>query len=406
MQPLRRVEVENFLSLRQAQVDLTALNVLVGPNGAGKTNFLQVFQFLGDTVREDLQPAIARRGGYQRLRFRGTPSADRRETRTRLKVVGGFTSHSSATAPDEYSLTFRAAPFTGKVLEVFGQGESLARWEEFTFKRTPGKGRRITVEDSHYEIHYAGRGPERQRLAPASSALSTLPRLLDKAQGGQIQELAEIFESFRVFEVDVAAARKPSAIANADRLRRDASNLSSFLSYLEHEHPDIFSRLEADLCRLVPGLRKVRLRPVGGATEARVLELEEAGLKGATDLAEASFGTVRALALLALLHDPNPPRLTCVEEIDHGLHPHVLDLVVERLREASQRTQLLVVTHSPALVNRLDASELIVCERDLETGASRIPAIDSATVRRMEEAAGDLRLGELWFSGALGGGVA
>lgn len=405
MQPLRRVEVKNFLSLREAEVDLGPLNVLVGPNGAGKTNFLQIFQFLGDTVREDLGPAIARRGGFGRLAFRDSNAS---RQRVKVKVIGEFTRHSSPSAPDEYNLEFRVLHFELRSpnYPLVQERESLARWEEFIFKRTQGRGRRIKVEESHFELLGEGKGPEKLRLAQDSSALSTLPRLLDKNQDDQIQELAEIFETFRVFEVDVAAARKPSAITNANRLKRDASNLSSFLSYLEQEHPAVFARLEEDLCRLVPGLRKVQLRPVGGATEARVLELEEAGLKGTTDLAEASFGTVRALALLALLHDPSPPRLTCVEEIDHGLHPHVLDLVVERLREASQRTQLLVVTHSPALVNRLDASELIVCERDLLTGASRIPAIDSATVRRMEQAAGDLRLGELWFSGVLGGGVA
>jgi predicted ATPase len=96
--------------------------------------------------------------------------------------------------------------------------------------------------------------------------------------------------------------------------------------------------------------------------------------------------------------------LTCVEELDHGFHPYVFDRLVERLREASERTQFLIATHSPTLVNRLRADELIVCERDPQTGASRIPAIDSEKVRAMEQRAqGRLRLGELWFTGSLGG---
>src|SRR5262249_54342208 len=120
-------------------------------------------------------------------------------------------------------------------------------------------------------------------------------------------------------------------------------------------------------------------------------------------LGEASYGSIRALSLLALLHDPNPPRLTCIEEIDHGLHPHALDRLVELLRKASSRTQFLIATHSPALVNRLLPEEVIVCERGPD-GASRIPAIDPQEVRRMEqELHGELGLGELWFTGALGG---
>jgi len=123
-----------------------------------------------------------------------------------------------------------------------------------------------------------------------------------------------------------------------------------------------------------------------------------------TNMAEASFGTVRALALLAMLHDPNPPKLTCVEEIDHGLHPHALDRIVERMRSASKRTQLLAVTHSPALANRLNPKELVVCERDYEGRGSLIPAIESSKVEAMANASG-LLPGELWFSGALGGGL-
>jgi len=86
---------------------------------------------------------------------------------------------------------------------------------------------------------------------------------------------------------------------------------------------------------------------------------------------------------LALLHDPAPPRLTCIEEVDHGLHPYALDRLVERMRSAATRTQLLLATHSPALVNRLRPEELIICERDAEAGASRTPAIPQSQVREI-----------------------
>jgi predicted ATPase len=132
------------------------------------------------------------------------------------------------------------------------------------------------------------------------------------------------------------------------------------------------------------------------------MEIVDRGRVGATPLAHASFGTIRALALLAMLYDPAPPLLTCVEEIDHGLHPHVFDRLVELLRQAAARSQLIIATHSPALVNRLRPAELIVCERDLDTGLARIPAVDPQAVAQTHAASG-YGLGELWFSGALGG---
>ncbi len=133
------------------------------------------------------------------------------------------------------------------------------------------------------------------------------------------------------------------------------------------------------------------------------MRLVERGLKDSTYLDDASFGTVRILALLAVLYDPDPPLLTCIEEVDHGLHPYVFDRLVERLHEASQRTQLLIATHSPALVNRLQPEELLVCERAPD-GSTRLPAIPSDSIRAKELAVdGRMGLGELWFSGGLGG---
>lgn len=219
-----------------------------------------------------------------------------------------------------------------------------------------------------------------------------------------MQQLAELFETFRVFEVDVRAARSPGPIIveGPPKLAADARNLAAFLHWLSKAHEDVFELLQDDLRFVVPGLLGVRFEAVGGATEAVAVSLEERGLQGRTPLAAASFGSVRALSLLAMLHDPNPPKLTCVEEVDHGLHPYALDRIVERLRSATRRTQLLVATHSPALVNRLNPDELLVCERDPSTGATRLPAVSPQEVREMVQE-DDLRLGELWFSGTLGG---
>jgi len=133
-----------------------------------------------------------------------------------------------------------------------------------------------------------------------------------------------------------------------------------------------------------------------------VAQVKETGLLHAVDLADVSFGTVRLLALLTALHEPDPPPFTAVEEIDHGLHPYALDVVVDALRSASDRTQLLVTTHSPTLVNRLKPREIVVCDRDPESGASLIPAASPEAIDTAATSS-DLRLGELWFSGAIGG---
>lgn len=411
MRSLFSLTVKNFLSLRSVEVDLQELSVLVGPNGAGKSNLLKTIQFLGDTARNDLGPAIQKFGGYDRLAFR---SGAEKQPRISLGITGKFTAHSSDRAPDEYTLSFSQqrmttlrnidSPLSGHVVSQ--------RKEEFVFKRTAGRGRRITVSGDKARIervltNAAETEKTQISLANTSSALSTLPRLGKDAGNEQINKLAELLTTFRVFEVDAAKARTPS-IYDPDRapyLDSDAANLASFLRWLHEKHLETFELLQEDLQTIAPSVAGIRFRRLGGTDENAVaVQLKERGLHGFTNLSEASFGTIRAMALLAMLHDPNPPQLTCVEEIDHGLHPHALDRIVERMRSATRRTQLLVVTHSPALANRLEPHELVVCERDMETGASLIPAVDPEIVALMAKASA-LSVGELWFSGALGGGL-
>lgn len=390
---LHRLEAENFLSLQRVNVELRDLNVLVGPNGSGKSNLLRVIGFLGDTARMDLGPAIEAHGGMAQLRFRGETGRSTRSVR--LKVEAHVTPHASDTAPDEYSLTF------------WRQGRTLQRREEFKFKRLKGRGRRITLTGHKAEIHndaaLQAQAPSRSiSLRPDSAGLSTLQRLSEKDGAPQVRQFASLFERFRVFDPDVSKARRPASSLDSGTLAADASNLAAFLVYLKREAPDTFHLLLQDLRTIVPSVKDLHFETLGGPTSAVKLSLEEHALAGRTDLAHASFGTIRALAVLAMLHDPHPPPLTCMEEIDHGLHPYALDVVVDRLRTASEKTQLILATHSPALVNRLNYDELIVCERDDETGASRIPAIDPEDIKEIARD-DELALGELWFSGVLGG---
>ncbi len=185
-------------------------------------------------------------------------------------------------------------------------------------------------------------------------------------------------------------------------LRPDAANLASYLMFLEADHPEIFASLCEDVRFVLPGFQSFRFVQLSGGDDVVRVDIVEEHLKGSTPLARTSFGTIRAIALFAMLHDPSPPQLTCLEEIDHGLHPHALDRLVDRIREASRKTQIILATHSPALVNRLEPEELIIVERNESTGGTRVVRPDSKLVSSLRDETG-FGLGELWFSGSLGG---
>ncbi|MDX3323519.1 MULTISPECIES: AAA family ATPase [Streptomyces] len=396
---LLELHVENFRSLRDVTVPLGPLTVLVGPNGVGKSNLLKVFDLLSDIIRTDLQPALDARGGFDEVAFWGGPKPP---TSMTIRLKATWTTHASANAPDEYDLTVRRRKHPGS-----DDAYSLSRIESFAFKRTQGRGRRITVSGEEAKVVDKRAGKESdsgsfgiQRL---SSGLSTLPRLASSDGGEEVSKVAQQLSSFRVFDVDVPAARLPARLRRSRffDLSPDADNLAEFLYYLSSAE-ETWQDLVADARTVLPQLDDIEFARLGGSADQVTVILRERGLRRPTPLADASYGTVRLLGLLAMLYDPDPPALTCVEEIDHGLHPQALELIVERLREASTRSQFLVATHSPALVDRLEPEEFIVCDRD-EDGASIIPALTTDEVHAIVEESGDQPLGELWFSGVLGG---
>jgi predicted ATPase len=398
---LYEIHARNFLSLRDVTVSLGPLNVLVGPNGAGKSNLLDVIQFLGDSVREDLGPAVQRRGGYRELRFRGDPSPT--GASVQIHVKANVTRYAAATALDEYDLQFWGGIVGTRANGKRASRQYLRRNERFQFKRRQGRGRRLTIKGEKVELLQTGKAAvSRNLLRSDSLGLSTLPRLSSEEGGDEVRRVAELFSTFRVFEVDTRRARMPVPLSEGGILAADASNLAAFLYRLQAEESDYFEELLDDARAMIPGFDRVDFRLSASDEPVVELEIKESQLRGWTSMGRASYGTVRILSLLAMLYDPDPPLLTCVEEIDHGLHPYVFDRLVDRLRWASGATQFLIATHSPTLVNRLDPSELIVCEKDQATGESVIPAVDPERIAAIAEAA-ELRLGELWFSGSLRG---
>jgi predicted ATPase len=394
MQILQQVEAHNFASFADLTIRFSDLTVLVGPNGAGKSNLLKLFRFLGETARTDLAPAVSAYGGFEQILFRGKHS----DLKIRIALLARITKYASVAAPDEYSLEFWVPGWASR-----SKLYVIARTETFLFKRTKGKGRRITLSGTEVSVQQeSGQVTRPVKVQASSSGLSILRRLSKELDAPQVDELAGLFETLRVFDVNVVAARQPFSISAANRLEADASNLASYLSYLHDKYPLLFERIVDDMRQVLPGLNDIQIQLVGGAVEGRIVLLHEQGISVPTPLALASYGTVRALALFTMLSDPAPPKLTCIEEIDHGLHPYALDRLVDRLRTAARDTQIIVATHSPALVNRLDPSELVVFERDPETGGTRSPNVPAETIKEMaaESAYG---LGELWFSGVLGG---
>ena len=378
---LKSIHAKNYRSFADVDVEFGRFSVLVGPNGSGKSNLLSILRFIRDSARTDISTAVTAHGSFNRL-HRSTD----RTGGVELTIKAQITDFASTRAPDVYTLTLEQ------------DGSELHRKEEFTYKRTRGRGRRLGfsvdgVDAVKVEGKTANRKSSLTLTDSSSSALGTFARINADWLGDGPSRFLNFLSSIRYLDPDVQAARQPSR-AGYETLLPQAANLSTVLQRISEEDPDAFETLTQDLQECLPGLEAIEFTSRGGDVLSVVTQ--------SIELADASFGTVRMLALLAAFHDPTPPPLTVVEEVDHGLHPYALDVLVDRMRQASGRTQVIAASHSPTLVNQLTAKELILCDRDPATGESEIPVYSSSELTTAQEASGR-PLGELWYSGVLEG---
>ena len=212
--------------------------------------------------------------------------------------------------------------------------------------------------------------------------------------------LAQNYEKVRIYREWAfgrsAVFREPQkADMRNDVLEEDFSNLGLFLNRLKTRLPAAKKAILAGLRDLYDGITDFDVFIEGGTVQ--VFFTEGDFVIPATRLSD---GTLRYLCLLAILCDPTPPPLICIEEPELGLHPDILPNVSDLLKTASERTQIIVTTHSDILVDCMtDCPEaVVVCEK--HAGMTEMNRLLPADLAIWLE---KYRLGQLWIDGQLGG---
>jgi predicted ATPase len=181
-------------------------------------------------------------------------------------------------------------------------------------------------------------------------------------------------------------------------LASDSANLAQVLKAMRDRGDSaVFERLLELLQSFYAPVKDVDTELVG--THLRIM-LKEEGLSSRTPAERLSDGTLRWLMLLIILLDPTPPPVICLEEPELGLHPDILPTLADLLREASTRTQLILTTHSTALVDSFSDTPEAICVCEKVDGATRIQRLEKD---RLDAWLKEYSLGHLWASGEIGG---
>jgi predicted ATPase len=223
-------------------------------------------------------------------------------------------------------------------------------------------------------------------------AVNTLGQL---AKHPRVSALRRFITGWYLSYLTADNARVTPEAGPQERLSATGDNLPNVIQFLKEQHEDRLDQILKTLSRRVPRLEKVDAELM--ADGRLLLQIKDAPFERPILSKFASDGTLKMLAYLTVLYDPDPPQLVGIEEPENHLHPRLLPELAEECREASQCTQLMVTTHSPFFVNGLRSEELWVLYRD-ESGYTQ--ARRAADMRGIKEFMNQgALLGHLWMEG-------
>jgi predicted ATPase len=420
---LKSLRLDGLLSFPpdSAPIALQPLNVLIGPNGSGKSNLIEGIELLHATTT-GFASAIRDGGGVREWLWKGDDANGIGTIEAHVENYG-FAHRSSlygtlkaVEAPTlRYRVSFVAlgqrVEIVDEVLEDLDYTDAQPT-DEQAYLKPAGESARFyyhfqdgspvvnanVVGALYKKAHRMNQALDKKNLKLEESILM---QLKDPSSYPELNELGRQFEDIRSFREwsfgRDAEVRKPQrADLPADSLSHDSRNLGLILNQLEHS--GAWSEFNGYLKRFLPRFDRFSTRIVGGTVQ---FYLHETELKDPIPATRLSDGTIRFMAILAQLLSPTPPPLICMEEPELGLHPDAIALLASLLQEASVRTQLIVTTHSDALVSALTevADSVLVCEY---RGGTVLKRIESEKLRFWLE---KYKLGEIWRIGEIGGNL-
>jgi predicted ATPase len=384
---LRSLRVRNLLSFgdRAAEIELCDLNVIIGPNGSGKSNLIEIIGLLRSTPK-DFAAMVGESGGISEFLWKGKGST------TPVATLEVIASPLGVQRTIRYILSFTRERSQLKIVDERIENEKPDKGHSrpyFYFNYNNGRPV-LNLKGGERSLRHEDVDPQR----------SILSQRQDPDQYPELTSLGKLFGSFRLyrnweFGPDSTARDLYGSEQKNDFLEEDVSNLGLMLNRLRADSKAKSELLEY-LRMFYQGARDILTPIQGGLVDVRIEEDDGITIPAS----RLSDGTLRWLSLLTILLHPEPPPLVCIEEPELGLHPDMIRPLVKLLRSASERMQLVVTTHSDAIVDELSDSpnSILICEKpEGSTTFRRLPKAG------LSEWLGRYTLGQLWRTGEIGG---
>lgn len=387
---LSHLHVTGFRSFLDQEIELRNLNVLIGSNGSGKSSLLDLFEILSRAGQQQLNNAIAERGGIDAVLTWDKPTA--LFVLMRFAPTGFFIEETHGV--DFELLATKQGIGYRIVREIVTKLPALR-----VLEMTDGRG---TAQN----MLTGGSGLQ----SPPNGGELTLAQIRD-AQSyptpDKVRRYLSNIAVYRGFDTYTGAPIRDAAFIGTQyadlpptRLMDGGDNLTSVLYLMKNDpkYQDAFEEYESALRRAFPAFQELRFPPAGGQGKT-ILSWKVSTTKRLVEASVLSDGMLRFMCLLAALYDPEPPSLLCIDEPEAGLHPQLLRLLASVIRGASERIQIIITTHSADLLSYLKTPEAVMVVES-KNGISELQRLDEERLKGWLE---EYTLGELWEQGELGG---
>lgn len=361
---LDTLTIKGFRSIQNLEdFELKNLNVFIGANGSGKSNLIEFFRLLRNVIDGNLQSYIQSGGGISDFLFSGRKITPQLEFETRFGVRG-------------YRFRIEPGPLENALLT----GEA----------RYYSKG-----QSGWWEL---GDSPDGKSLLE----MEAKGKSSDSAYSKPVYDAISSWQIYHFHDTSSTAPMRHHEIVQDNRfLRFNAANIAPYLLRLRENFSNTYHEILAAIHIVMPFFDDFILseEKMGQAVKVN-LSWQQKGSDYPMQPYHLSDGSIRFICLATALLQPDPPSTIIIDEPELGLHPLAITILAELIQSASKRTQIIVATQSPELINQFCVEDIVVVNR--KNGASTFERLKEKDFKVWLE---NYSVGELWSKNVISGGA-
>ncbi len=362
---LRKIKISGYKSLgtdtKPIEVELNNLNIIIGANSAGKSNFISFFQMLANMMTGALQVYVGKNGSSESLLQFGSK---------RTKIISASLVFQNDRFMDTYEFSL-----------VKAVNDTLIFAEEI-----------ITAGQQRFEL----RSGQKESFLLTEEASHASERAVRAILSG--------CRTFQFHDTSSEAHIRSAANMNNNRfLMSDGGNVAAYLYMLKIKYGKYYNRIVEHVRYIMPTFHDFLLEPqVLNPQWIKLHWLEKGNSEYVFGPEHFSDGTLRFIALATLFLQPPQllPQVIFVDEPELGLHPQAVDVLASMVQKAAKHTQIIMATQSPRLLDSFDYGDIIVAEKDRETGCTMLKRLDERDIKLWLE---DYSLSQIWEKNIIGG---